>query len=174
VSHKTTTAAATCVAAVPALILGYFLVNTFLTGLGHLEKPFMSLYAATLAACAAIVFLPLGVLIFGPRSPKAPKAEQKPSPQADAKDQAEKDEGEKEPEADAEEITESLGKSSDSVEIARPDMGDDETTGTTGEIEVVEDEPVDDTVAVVDEEFADDELDALDEDEEKKPPKKGK
>lgn len=183
-SNKTNTAAATCVAAIPALALGYFLVNTFLTGLNHLTTVFMSLYAVTLAACAGIVFLPVGVLIFGPKAPKAPKAPKEAKP--GKKGAAEKEESDEvgaeditiaQPGAD-DEKTGSTGeievvKDAESEEFARPSSGDYEKTGTTGEIEVVDDEPVDDTVAIADEEFEND-MSGLDDlaDEDEKPQKK--
>ena len=68
-TNKTATAAASLVAAVPAAALGFFLVQSFLTGLGRLNTMFLGLYGATLAACVAIVFLPFAVLIFGPKAP---------------------------------------------------------------------------------------------------------
>jgi hypothetical protein len=65
-------ALATLVAAVPAVVLGFFLIGTFWNNLEHLRERGMlvALYGTTLAACAAMVFLPIAVLIFGPRSPK--------------------------------------------------------------------------------------------------------
>ena len=67
---KMQTAMATLVAAVPAGVLGYFVVNSFLGGLEHLPTTYQGLYGATLAGCAAMVFLPFAVLIFGPKAPK--------------------------------------------------------------------------------------------------------
>ncbi len=71
---------ATLVAAVPAGVLGYFVVNSFLgvggsAGLEHLPTTYQGLYGATLAGCAAMVFLPFAVLIFGPKAPKRAAAE---------------------------------------------------------------------------------------------------
>jgi len=74
VTNKTQTALASLVAAVPAGVLGYFVVTSFLAGLEHLPTTFQGLYGATLAGCAAIVFLPFAVLIFGQKSPARPKA----------------------------------------------------------------------------------------------------
>jgi hypothetical protein len=73
-SNKNSTALATLVVALPAALLGFFLVNTFLSNLDHLREHgtmYMALYGTTLAACAGMVFLPVAVLIFGPRAPKA-------------------------------------------------------------------------------------------------------
>jgi hypothetical protein len=184
VSNKTNTAAATCVAAIPALALGYFLVNSFLTGLNHLTGIFMPLYAVTLAACAGMIFLPLGVLIFGPKAPKAPKALKAAKP--GKKGAAEKDEiaevGPEDPTvAQAgldDEKTGSTGeihvvKDAESEEFAKPSAGDHESS--TGEIEVIDDDPTDDTAAF-DEEFEHDMsgLDDLAEEDEKPPKKKRK
>jgi hypothetical protein len=72
-STKNTLALATLVAAVPAALLGVFLIGSFLSHLDHLRERgtmYVALYGTTLAACAAMVFLPVAVLIFGPRSPK--------------------------------------------------------------------------------------------------------
>jgi hypothetical protein len=72
-STKNTMALATLVAAVPAALLGVFLIGSFLNHLDHLRERgtmYVALYGTTLAACAAMVFLPAAVLIFGPRSPK--------------------------------------------------------------------------------------------------------
>jgi len=55
---------------VPAAALGFFLVQSFLTGLDRLNTMFLGLYGATLAACVGIVFLPFAVLIFGPKAPR--------------------------------------------------------------------------------------------------------
>jgi hypothetical protein len=73
VSTKNKVAATTLVAAIPAGVLVFFLVATFLGKLEALRAhtAIMSLYAVTLAASAAVVFLPFGVLIFGPKG--APK-----------------------------------------------------------------------------------------------------
>jgi len=74
---KNTTALATLVVALPAALLGFFLVGSFLRQLDPLQKQgtmYVALYGTTLAACAAMVFLPLGVLIFGPRAAKAGEA----------------------------------------------------------------------------------------------------
>jgi hypothetical protein len=75
VTTKMQTAMATLVAAVPAGVLGYFVINSFLGGLEKLPTTYQGLYGATLAGCAAMVFLPLAVLIFGPKSPKRAAAE---------------------------------------------------------------------------------------------------
>jgi hypothetical protein len=73
VTTKMQTAMATLVAAVPAGVLGCFVVNSFLGGLEHLPTTYQGLYGATLAGCAAMVFLPFAVLIFGPKAPKREK-----------------------------------------------------------------------------------------------------
>src|SRR5580700_10269232 len=47
---------------------------SFLNKLDPLQKQgtmYVALYGTTLAACAAVVFLPVAVLIFGPRTAKA-------------------------------------------------------------------------------------------------------
>jgi hypothetical protein len=77
-SSKNTLALATLVAAIPAALLGFFLVLSFLNQLDHLRERgtmYVALYGTTLAACAAMVFLPVAVMIFGPRAAKrAPKS----------------------------------------------------------------------------------------------------
>jgi hypothetical protein len=73
-STKNTLALGSLVAAVPAALLGFFLVMSFLKQLDPLQKQgtmYVALYGTTLAACAAVVFLPVAVLIFGPRTAKA-------------------------------------------------------------------------------------------------------
>ncbi|HEV7998658.1 MAG TPA: hypothetical protein VGP63_02185 [Planctomycetaceae bacterium] len=75
-STKNTLALATLVAALPAALLGFFLIASFLNQLDQLRgrgTMYVALYGTTLAACAAVVFLPVGVLIFGPKSPKRAK-----------------------------------------------------------------------------------------------------
>jgi hypothetical protein len=75
VTTKMQTAMATLVSAVPAGVLGYFVVNSFLGGLEHLPTTYQGLYGATLAGCAVMVFMPFAVLIFGPKAPKRAPAE---------------------------------------------------------------------------------------------------
>jgi hypothetical protein len=170
VNNKTATATASLVAAVPAAVLGYFLVNTFLTKLDQLKSVFLGLYGVTLAACAAIVFLPFAILIFGPKSPRAGAV-----PQKKKKDEDESVAEKKKP------------KSEDSFEIDKPEL-DEEVVAeaadvpiSTGELEVVEATPSDDEFGAFDEPFdeAEVETEAIDSDEfrfddEEEPPKKPK
>jgi hypothetical protein len=75
-STKNTLALATLVAALPAALLGFFLIMSFLNSLDQLRgrgTMYVALYGTTLAACAAVVFLPVAVMIFGPKSPKRAK-----------------------------------------------------------------------------------------------------
>lgn len=76
-TSKTTFALGTLVAALPAAVLGFFLVGTFLNQLKELQTQgtmYLALYGTTLLACAFVVFLPLGVLIFGPKSRSGAKS----------------------------------------------------------------------------------------------------
>jgi hypothetical protein len=115
---------ATLLAAIPAALLGAFLVKTFvgnLEGLRHF-KSVMTLYAVTLAACAAVVFLPFSVLIFGSKS-------RKDQPQSGSTDGSSVLRAKpKDHEADA------------SVDDADMGLGDEAPTAavSTGELEVVE------------------------------------
>lgn len=126
---KMQTAMATLVAAVPAGVLGYFVVNSFLGGLEKLPTTIQGLYGATLAGCVAIVFLPFAVMIFGPKSPKKAAA---PAAATDSK---------------AEKAADS--KVVDAVEESSPEVAaegleeDAERPMSTGELEVVEPVPSD-------------------------------
>jgi hypothetical protein len=122
VTTKMQTAMATLVAAVPAGVLGYFVVNSFLGGLEHLPTTYQGLYGATLAGCAAMVFLPFAVLIFGPKAPKRAAGE--------AAKAAKKGKG-------------SDSKVVDAVEKSTPELAaeaieETERPVSTGELEVVE------------------------------------
>lgn len=135
-TSKKALAAATLVAAVPAGVLGYFLVSTFLSpSLGHSEftMALKALYGVTLALCAAIVFLPFGVLIFGPKA--APRAIAPKGP-SEAKQTAK---SAKEGEADSEE---SLEPSPSGFDMDEPHEKSAEAglraATSTGELEVVE------------------------------------
>jgi hypothetical protein len=135
VTNKTATAAASLVAAVPAGVLGFFLIKTFLTGLDHLPTTFLGIYGVTLAACAAVVFLPFAVLIFGAKSPaRQPAAEQTKKPE-EPKKGAEQEEPSLEesfedsaPELEAEAVEEAAEKptSTGEFEIVEPMASDDE------------------------------------------------
>ncbi len=120
-SSKTTLASALLIAALPAAILGYFLVSAFLVspGLNRLGTSFMVLYAATLLVCAGVVFLPIGVMIFGPK------------PAGTATDAAERgDRGsEKKPQA---------AEESFSDELSELESEDRATAASTGELEIVD------------------------------------
>jgi hypothetical protein len=138
VSNKTQTAIATLVAAIPASVLGYFVVTSFLGGLEHLPTVYEGLYGATLAGCAAMVFLPFAVLIFGPKaSAKKPAADARgkeaAAAKADGSEEAKSDESQTEvgfeesnPEIEAEAIEEAT-----------------EAPLSTGELEIVEPTPSD-------------------------------
>jgi hypothetical protein len=125
VSNKMQTAMATLVAAVPAGVLGYFVVNSFLGGLEKLPPTYQGLYGATLAGCALIVFMPFAVLIFGAKAPKK-AAEPKP---------AKGDKGAKGAEA----------KAVDAMEESKPELAAEgieeevERPMSTGELDVVDD-----------------------------------
>jgi hypothetical protein len=171
VTNKTATATASLVAAVPAAILGYFLVNTFLTKLGgQMATVFLGLYGVTLAACAAIVFLPFAVLIFGAKSPARGTVPQK------------KTKGEDEaPSENAEpEVEESFDESKPDLDVTAVEEVADVPT-STGELEVVEATPSDDEFGAFDAPFDEEEVktEAIESDEfrfddEEEPPKKKK
>ncbi len=132
-TNKTATATASLVAAVPAAVLGFFLVKTFLTGLGQLTTTFLGLYGVTLAACAAIVFLPFAVLIFGPKS-----LARRP-----ASEESEKEgEPEKGPESGEPAVQESFEEAAPEVDAEAVEEAADEPT-STGELEIVEPTPSD-------------------------------
>jgi hypothetical protein len=122
VTTKMQTAMATLVAAVPAGVLGYFVVNSFLGGLEHLPTTYQGLYGATLAGCAVMVFMPFAVLIFGPKAPKRAAGESVKA--------AKKGKG-------------SDSKGVDAVEKSTPELAaeaieETERPVSTGELEVVE------------------------------------
>ena len=174
---KNSMALAMIVPAVPAALLGFFLVTSFLRQLDPLQKQgtmYVALYGTTLAACAAVLFLPLAVLIFGPRSPKAPAAPKGAADKAAPKSGTVPATGEEDSLAD--ESAESLGDEEPSTAA---------TAGhgmSTGELEVVEPTPSMDNIAAYDDEvlppsgempaFEEEEF-AFDE-EEPEPPKKKK
>jgi hypothetical protein len=137
VSTKNTTALASLVAAVPAGVLAYFLVSSFLTGLGQLTTTFMGLYGVTLAACAGILFLPFAILIFGPKAP-ARKAATAAEPEVDAQS--------KESLAEEPAATDQSGVV-DALDESVPDIDGEaieeaaEAPVSTGEFEIVEPTP---------------------------------
>jgi len=139
-STKNTLALGTLVAAVPAALLGFFLVMSFLKQLDPLQKQgtmYVALYGTTLAACAAVVFLPVAVLIFGPRTAKsgaAPKSGTIPKAPPTSVDQPVVDE-----------LSESTGdEGAPALKTSRKAM-------STGELEVVEPTPSMDEIAAYDE-----------------------
>jgi hypothetical protein len=171
VTNKTATATASLVAAVPAAVLGYFLVNTFLTKLGgQMATVFLGLYGITLAACAAIVFLPFAVLIFGPKSAARGTVSQKKA----------KDEDEVDSEKAESEVEESFDESKRELEAEAVEEAADVPI-STGELEVVEASPSDDEFGAFDAPFDEKEVETeavgSDEfrfDDEEEPPKKKK
>jgi hypothetical protein len=170
-STKNTLALGTLVAAVPAAALGFFLVWSFLKQLDPLQKQgtmYLALYGTTLAACAAMVFLPFGVLIFGPRSARKPEGAPKSGTPAKAPPTSAE-------QAVAEEGSESLVDE----ESAAPKKSS--RAMSTGELEVVEATPSMEDLAAYDDEavppsgeIAAMEEDFSFEDEEPEPPKKTK
>jgi hypothetical protein len=145
VTSKTTFAMGTLVAAVPAAVLGFFLVGSFLNQLQDLQKQgtmFLALYGTTLAACAAVVFLPLGFLIFGPKSRSASKSSgDVPKPKSKAI-KAATETGEQSA------VEESLEPGM-SGEFAASQVG---KGGSTGELEIVEATPSMENLAAYDDE----------------------
>jgi hypothetical protein len=139
-STKNTLALGTLVAAVPAALLGFLLVMSFLNKLDPLQKQgtmYVALYGTTLAACAAVVFLPVAVLIFGPRTAKAgaaPKSGTIPKAPPTSVDQ---------PVAD--ELSESTG------EEGAPALKTSRKAMSTGELEVIEPTPSMDEIVAYDE-----------------------
>jgi len=133
VSNKTQTAIASLVAAVPAGVLGYFVVTSFLAGLEHLPTMYQGLYGATLAGCAAMVFLPFAVMIFSPKSAARKPAANAGGNEAEAAKADESEEAKTEvgfeeatPEIEAEAIEEAT-----------------EAPVSTGELEIVDATPSD-------------------------------
>lgn len=129
-TNKTATAAASLVAAVPAAALGFFLVQSFLTGLDRLSKStmFLGLYGVTLAACVGIVFLPFAVLIFGPKAPARKAA---------AADGSKDVPPEKAPETGELPVPDEFDKSSPELDAMEMEAGAEAPT-STGELEIVE------------------------------------
>ena len=118
------TAMATLVVALPAGLLGYFVVNSFLGGLEHLPTMYQGLYGATLAGCVVMVFLPFAVLIFGPKAPQM----------ATATESAKPSKGEKGSES---KVVDGIDESS--PELAAEGMEEEtERPLSTGELDVVE------------------------------------
>jgi hypothetical protein len=139
-STKNTLALGTLVAAVPAALLGFFLVMSFLQHLDPLQKQgtmYVALYGTTLAACAAVVFLPVAVLIFGPRTAKAgaaPKSGTIPKAPPTSVDQPVVDD-----------LSESTG------DEAAPALKTSRKAMSTGELEVIEPTPSMDEIMAYDE-----------------------
>jgi hypothetical protein len=162
-STKNSTALATLVVALPAALLGFFLIGSFLNQLDHLRERgtmYVALYGTTLAACAAMVFLPVGVLIFGPKSAKAgpksgtdvkspPKSGTVAQAPATSVDQAVIDESSESLVEDEEPAAEGSGKATSTGELevveATPSMDelaayDDEVMPPSGEVPAMEEE----------------------------------
>jgi hypothetical protein len=131
VTNKTATAAASLVAAVPAAALGFFLVQSFLTTLGHLNTMFLGLYGVTLAACAAVIFLPFAVLIFGPKS--APRKVAADAGSKDVPPEKAHETGEM-PVQDFDKSTPEL----DAMTMEEDAVEGESTPTSTGELEIVE------------------------------------
>jgi hypothetical protein len=132
------------VAAVPAAVLGFFLVGTFLNQLKELQERgtmYLALYGTTLAACAFVAFLPLGVLIFGPKSRSASKSSGAvPKPKSKTV-KAASETGEQSV------VGESLEPGMSGEFAAPADKG-----GSTGELEIVEATPSMENLAAYDDE----------------------
>ena len=153
---KNTTALATLVPAIPAAVLGAFLVYSFLkSDLLKAGTMYVALYGSTLAACAGIVFLPVGVLIFGPRVPKSPKSGTlKAAPKSGAVKAAEGDSSAGESAIDESASSESV------VDESSESLGEDQEAVapkgkramSTGELDVVEATPSMDAIAAYDDE----------------------
>jgi hypothetical protein len=150
-SSKNTLALSTLVAALPAALLGFFLVGSFLNQLGPLQKQgtmYVALYGATLAACAAVVFLPVGVLIFGPRTAKAGAAKSG----ADIKAAPKSGTVPKAPPTSVDQavVDDELSESTGDEETLEPKKA--KRAMSTGELEVVEPTPSMDEIVAYDDE----------------------
>ncbi len=152
-STKNTLALAALVVALPAALLGFSLVGTFLRELDRLRPlgtMYVALYGTTLAACAAVVFLPIGLLIFGPRAAKAGGAPKsgavKAAPKSGTVAEA--------PPASGEEavIDDESSESLADEETAAPKKSS--RPMSTGELEIVEATPSMDDLAAYDDEAA--------------------
>jgi hypothetical protein len=163
-------ALASLVAAVPAAVLGFFLVGSFLKQLEPLQHQgtmYVALYGTTLAACAAVVFLPLAVLIFGPRAARRPAG----APKSGAAVKAP-------PTSVDQSAIDEAGEAAADDEGAAPKAS--RKAMSTGELEVVEATPSMDDLAAYDDEAmprsgevpAMEEEDFAFDDEEPEPPKK--
>jgi hypothetical protein len=154
-STKNSTALATLVVALPAALLGFFLVMSFVRQLDLLQKQgtmYVALYGTTLAGCAALLFLPAAVLIFGPKTAKAGAA---PKSSTEVKAAPKSGTVEKAPPTGELEVVEPT-PSMDSLvaydDEAAPGAAKSRKAMSTGELEVVEPTPsMDDIVAYDDE-----------------------
>jgi len=170
-------AAATLVAAVPAGVLAYLLVGTFLTQLGHLSTTFTVLAAATLLCCAVVVFLPFSMLIFGPRGEVAPKPAKAVEPKGKKKAKKGEPSGEV-PAASGEIDAVSDSELMESAIDGPSEFGEEPTDDTfgSGEMPVVEGSMTQDGIGVVDAKLSEADMDAFVDDleleEEPKPKKK--
>jgi hypothetical protein len=83
--------AASLVTAIPAAYLAYVLVMTFLQepGFNNLSGFFQIISGGTLALVTLMVLMPVGILIFGTKPEKAPKAEKKSEEPDDIGEKAE-------------------------------------------------------------------------------------
>lgn len=157
-TKKTTVAAATLVAAVPATALGILLVLTFLTRLGDLKGMYLALYSVTLLLCALVIFLPMAIMIFGPRDARTSEPKPEATPQAAKKPAANEEKAKK------------------GTEVL--DDGAGTQPFSTGELEVVEGSATYDDLDAVDAPFSDSQLESVEHDDffdvEEEPPKKPK
>jgi hypothetical protein len=168
-STKNTLALASLVVAIPAALLGFFLIGSFWNNLEHLRDKTMlvALYGTTLAACAAMVFLPLAVLIFGPRAARRPAGAPKSGTAVKAP-----------PTSVDQSAIDEAGEAPADDEGAAPKAS--RKAMSTGELEVVEATPSMDDLAAYDDEAmprsgevpAMEEEDFAFDDEEPEPPKK--
>ncbi len=115
---KYSLSAASLVTAIPAAYLAYLLVMTFLQepGFNNLTGPFQIIAGLTLTLVTLMVFMPVGILIFGKKPVKA--AEPEKSADAEGKDDGEDL---------AVEDEDDFGESKDDLEVAgEADMFEDE------------------------------------------------
>jgi hypothetical protein len=151
VNNKTTVAATTLLAAIPAGVLGALLVITLMTRLGSMPTMFTVLACVTLLACAGVVFLPAAVMIFGPKEEAAPAAAlRQAAPAAPAK------KGKRSGGEEAEAADEELG------------FGDEDAlveAASTGDLPVVEGGMTRDDIGAVDVHLSEADIDAFVEEE---------
>ena len=155
---KTALAMMSSIAALPAALLAFFVVRTFLNRFGDLSTTFQALAGSLLALCTAIAVLPVLIVLFGPKGEKKAK-----KPKVADKDSEE--------DAPADDDVEAVDEGEDPFEVSDEEESSRESGGDDFAIADDELESMDDDdfgeVALDESAFledADDSIDPFDED----------